>query len=499
MRIAHGAIIQESNTFSPVPCSLEKFKDSYLYYGEEVFQLADTGTETAGVISVMEAAGMKILPTVAAHAVSYGPLSKACYHHLRGEFLSRLKGHGAIDGLVFNLHGSMVAKGELDPEGDLLTAAREVVGPDIPIVATFDLHAHITERIIDNSDALIGYGHYPHDDVHETGQRAARLLLRILREEIKPVMAMVKAPMMTPPNNSLTAVGPMSLIRAEARDIENLNKALAISYFPVHPWNDLPDMGMTLVAVTDNDLRGAREMAHQLAVLAWELKNEFEVETWPPEKAIRRALAIEGGPVVLCDTADSPGGGATGDGTAVLEALLKSNVKERTILSLVDPGAVQRAIPAGLGNQLTITLGNKAASKEQRNPIGVTGTVSLVSDGRFVYSAGLLRGVTGHMGLSVVLEVGSISILLTSNSTYEWADDQYRSVGLDPRMVKLVVVKMPVNFKMSYQGVMKAYFILDTPGPCSANLRAYDYKLIPRPTYPFDLIEQPVYRMYPTL
>jgi microcystin degradation protein MlrC len=203
--------------------------------------------------------------------------------------------------------------------------------------------------------------------------------------------------------------------------------------------------------------------------------------------------------VVLCDTADSPGGGATGDGTDVLEALLEAKVQERTILNLVDPEAVQAAILAGLGNQLTLAVGNKIASTNRGKPVPITGTVCLLSDGRFVYSAGLLKGVTGHMGPSAVLEVGTISILLTTNSTYEWADDQYRSVGLDPRMAKLVVVKMPVNFKMSYQGIMKAYFILDTPGPCSANLGAYDYRRIPRPTYPFDSVEQPIYRIYPAL
>jgi microcystin degradation protein MlrC len=486
MRFAVGGIIQESNDFVPARCTLEMFQADYLLYGDTVLdELRGTRTEVAGILTACEELGVTPAPLLAGHSCSYGPLTAECYAHLRSETIRRLEEALPVDGVVFAMHGAMLAEGERDPEGDLIGAMRALVG-GVPIGVTLDLHAHVTPRMVEGATVLVAYSTYPHEDAFEAGHRACRLIAETARGRIRPAMAMAKAPMIVPANNQWTdGEGPLARIMREAKALETSGQALSASCFPVQPWLDLAGLGFTGLVITDGDLEEARRQARALARRGWELRHEFDVELVSPADAIRRGLANPGGPVLLNDIADCQGGGTTGDSIATLEALLAARIPGRSLVQVRDPEAVCAAQQAGVGNEVRTTLGNKF-DRSRGAPLPVTARVHVLSDGRFRYSGGLLGGVWASMGPTAVIAIGDIYVLVHSNATYEFADEQYRSVGLDVCAAKFVTVKNPMNYQLTYRNIMKAAYLLDTPGPTTANLRSLTYKNLKRPYFPMD-------------
>ena len=486
MRIAIGAIIQESNSFVPARCTLSMFEADYLLCGDAILTgLQGTRTEVAGIVATCREWGVTPVPLMAGHSCSYGPLTDECYGHLRSELLSRLQAALPVDGIVMAMHGAMLADSEPDPEGDLITAMRRIAG-EVPIGVTLDLHAHVTPRMVEGATVLLGYSTYPHDDAFETGQHACRLIVETVGGRIRPTMAMAKAPMIVPANRGGThGEGPFARIMREAKAMEESGQALSASCFLVQPWLDIPGLGFTGLVITDGDLDSARGQARSLARRGWELRYEFQPELVTPTEAIRRGLEIGGGPVLLVDTADCQGGGATGDSIATLQALLAAHVGERSFAMVVDPEAVQSAQQAGIGGEISTMLGNRV-DRSRGEPLSIRGKVRVLSDGKFQYSGGLLGGVWATMGPSAVLAIGPIEVLAHSNPTYEYADEQYRSVGLDPRTAKFVTVKNPMNYQLTYQSLAKAAYILATPGPTTPNLRSLHFTRLTRPCFPMD-------------
>jgi microcystin degradation protein MlrC len=486
MRFAIGAIIQESNSFVPARCTLDMFRADYLLYGDEVIQgLRGTRTEVAGILNACEEVGVTPVPLLAAHSCSYGPLTDECYGHLKAEMFKRLAAALPVDGIVVAMHGAMLVEGEEDPEGDLIATMRRIAGP-VPIGVSLDLHAHVTARMVEGAAVLVGYSRYPHDDAFETGQRACRLIADTVRGKIRPAMVMAKAPMIVAANRGGTnGEGPFARIMREAKALEATGQALSASCFPVQPWLDVPGLGFTGLVITDGDAEAARRHARTLAHRGWELRHEFQPELVSPAEAIRRGLAVPGGPVLLVDTADCQGGGATGDSVATLEALLAAGVRERSLTMVADAEAVRAAQQAGVGSEVSTALGNRI-DQSRGQPLPVRGRIRVLSDGRFQYSGGLLGGVWSTMGPSAVLAIGGIEVLVHSNPTYEYADEQYRSVGLDVRTAKFVTVKNPMNYQLAYQGIMKAAYILDTPGPTTPNLKSLAFTRLRRPYFPLD-------------
>ena len=486
MRIGVGSIFQESNQFAATQTDLSLFRNSYVHEGDTLLQLAGTDCEVAGMLATCEAAGAQVVPLLAARCVSGGVLSDDCYAYLKDALLARLREAGPLDGLALAMHGSMVTASQLDPEGDLLDAVRQIVGPDVPIVMTLDLHAHVTPRMISQATALVSFAHYPHDDTYSTGERGADLLLRAVRGAVKPVMALAKVPILCSGCNGQTfGDAPMAHLTRRARQLETQPAVLSVSCFQVHPYNDLPGMGCGSVVVTDNDPDLAAGQARELAAEFWARRRTFEAEILPVSEAVARGRAVEGGPVLLVDTADCAGGGAPGDSVALLRELVALGVTERTFVMVVDPSAAQACARAGTGQEITLELGYHIDPTWGR-PLEVTGVVRLLADGRFLYRGGLYGGTWASMGLSAVLQIGSIDALVMSKPTYDWGDEQFRSMGMDVRQAKFIGVKNPMNYLYAYRDLMKAAFIVDTPGPTPAHVRNLTYQRMQRPFFPLD-------------
>ena len=359
LRIAVGQISSESNHFVPFFCELDLFRNTgYLYENDDLFQLAGTDTEVAGILDTLkQEPSIDIVPLLAARANSSGPLSESCYQYLKSHLLAALQKARPIDGLILSHHGSMAAVGEDDPEGEIAQAAREIVGPEIPFVMTLDLHGNVTRRMVTATSAVVGYEHYPHDDVFTTGVRGAALLLRAVRGEIRPFMAQAKLPLLLTAFRASTLIpGPFQDLMKEANALQKTPGIVSTSLFLVGSYLDLPDIGCSSVVVCDGNAKRAALEARKLAQEFWARREEFLVEIFSVAEAVRQGREIAGGPVLLLDTADTTGGGAAGDGVGLIKGLLECKVTEPCHAMVVDPEAAQTCLRAGAGKELMLEL-----------------------------------------------------------------------------------------------------------------------------------------------
>ena len=231
----------------------------------------------------------------------------------------------------------------------------------------------------------------------------------------------------------------------------------------------------------DRAVREARILSEEF----WARRRAFEPDILTIEDAVKRGQEIAGGPVLLVDTADCTGGGAAGDSVALLKRLLELGVNEPTLVMVVDPDAAQLCAQAGVGKEVSLPLGHKI-DLSWGQPIPVKGVVRHLLDGDFVYTGGAYGGTRAQMGLSAVVAIGQIQVLIMSKPTYDWADEQFRTAGLDVRWIKFIGVKNPMNYNYAYGGLAKASFVVDTPGPTPATMRHLPYKRLKRPFFPLD-------------
>lgn len=482
MRIAVASLMQESNTFAPVPATVQTFADGYLLEGPSVMELRGTASEVGGFLDVFEATGVDVVPVLAAQAISGGVVLAPDFATLRDKILAGIRGAGHLDGIAIALHGAMVADGEDDASGAMLAAVRDAVG-DLPLSATMDSHANLTQRMIDHADIVLSYRTYPHVDLDETGRRAARLLLEMLSNRFKPALALSKVPMLLPAESHPVAKEPMKGLWAE---VDRLRKRAAIvegGLCPVQPWLDLPDLGFGVLIVTNGDPVGARTAAEDLARRAWADRHAFQAPLLETRDAIRRALEVPDGPVVLSESADATGAGSPGDSTVVLRALQEARVQAPTLLTVVDPDAARRCSSAGVGSRVSIMVGGKIGRFS--TPVLVEGVVRLARPVEFTFMVGY-TGTVARMGQTAVVESGSMHLVLTEHPVMTSDPALYRAVGLEPKSAKIVIVKSPAQFRAAYEPIASEIISLDSEGHSPPNLRRLRFARRPRPCFPFE-------------
>ena len=483
-RIAVGSILTECNEWVAQTTELEDFERTEFRRESEILD-GSTGV-VGGMLQVLRRRNVEILPLISASACPGGLLSSNCYRHLRGEFLATLRRFDLPDAVLLGLHGSAATVDLEDLEGDLLEAVRVIVGSEVPVVATLDLHAHVTEQMVRCADALVAWETYPHRDSVETGSRGARLLLDMLDGKVEPTMAMAKVPVLTGAVNAGTdGETPFADLMRLAKSWEGKDGVLSTSVFLVNPYLDCTDMGSGGLVITDGDRDQAIDLARVVAEEYWRRRFDLVPSMHEPAEAVSEGLRIDGGPVLLVETADTCGGGASGDSAASLKALLQAQVNELSLVPIVDPEAAARCHQAGLGNQVRLELGHKL-DPQWGQPITVEGQVGALSDGHFRYSGGIWGGQRGDMGPSAKLQIGQVQVLIASHPTYEWADEQFRSMKMNTSLAKFIVVKNPMNYRNTHLKIAKRAFILDTPGPTPAILDHMQFRRLKRPYFPAD-------------
>ena len=485
MRIAVAQVKQESNSFSTQSTTIEDFQNFHYFRGQEVLNLRGSNTEMAGFLDCCEAAGVEILPTIAAFAISGGPLTEGTYQELKGDLIHYLQLVQPFDGVLLSLHGSMLALGDEDPDGTTLQEVRRLIG-DIPLVVTKDLHAKVSRKSVQNSDVIVGFKTSPHVDQARTGERAAGILLDWLKGKIEPVMAYAKIPMVTPASTHVHSFdGPFKRLMDETVSMEK-GGALSASVFTVQPWLDVSEMGFSTIVVTDRDPALAQSLACRLAGLAWNERTNFmKVELIPPQQAIQEALETPKGPVVLSDLADGTGAGSPGDSTAVLEALLEIEPDRKAFLYVCDPEVARSAARLGEGATIDVEVGGKKDTVFSR-PFRFSGQVVRVRRAAYRFEGKAYSGISMDMGLSAVLRRGEIYLLVSSNPVFTTDPVLYRTLDLEPLEAQIVVVKSHIQFRSAYEGIATKVILLDTPGVSSDRLEQLPFRNLPSPLFPFD-------------
>jgi microcystin degradation protein MlrC len=488
MRIALGGITHEANTFCPYITDMADFAARQALRGDEILtNWQSTRTEHAGAISVLtEIPDCEIVPTLLARALSGAPMYEATFRALLGELLHRIAAAGPVDGVLLVLHGAMMSQETPDATGEVLAQVRAIVGPDVPVVGTLDLHANVTERMVREATALIGYHTAPHVDMFEAGQKAAHILVETIRGKLTPTTALVRLPMLLPPENCTHTFGPLADVINRVLALEQGGTIIHGGVYPVQPWMDTPDVAASVVVVTDNAPQAAQQYAQALAEMFWARRGDFVTELVPPDEAVQRALACKTGTVVLCDSADATTSGSTGDSTAILAALLRAAPFEGiALVNIVDPPVVAQTVEAGIGATITVDVGGKLAP-HFFEPITFEGYVKTISDGTFIFKGPGMRGVPHSMGHTVVLYHDNIHLVVMERGVSQWDPQLYRSLGEEPADARMVQVKSPMAFRAAYEGIYDDVIVVAAPGAASPQLTLLPWQHLPRPMYPFD-------------
>jgi len=489
MRIAVGCFAQESHSFSPVPGSWMHFGPQDVLRGEAWIEaFAGTATGLGGVLQYAEASGIGVVPLLSAAASSSaGHVQRDVFEAIRDELVDRLSENLPVDGVLLVLHGAMVADGYDDGTGEVLRAVRAILGREIPLVGTLDLHANVTRLMVEQASALVGYHTAPHVDLVETAERGMRLLEGAVSCRLKPVSALRRLPMILPGETARTTDGPYLDIVSRAKALMEQPAVLDASIFSVQPWLDVFDVASSVLVIADGDQAVADREADRLSDTFWQRRDEYGLDLVPTPEAIRQALEAEARPHILADSADAPSSGAPGDSTAVLDALLAANPQKDCLLNIVDSPAVDAMVRAGVGESVTLTIGARFSSTFYQ-PTEVTGRVRLISDGDFVQKGPGFHGQVLHRGRTAVLQIGHIHLVVMERAVRQWDPELYRSVGLDPRDAQIVVVKSPAGFRAAYAPLAAGILIIDAPGVCSPNLKSLPFRHIRRPVHPLDEI-----------
>ena len=477
-RVLIAELQQETATFNPHLTQYEDFR--VLRGGAIVEELRGTNTEIAGALDIFaEHGAVEVVPTFAAWAVPHGPVADAVLDRLIQEIIAAVAQVSDVDAVLLVLHGAMASETEFDPEGRLLEAVRECVGA-IPIVASLDFHAVITDRMLRTADIMVGYHTYPHTDFYETGARAARTLLAMLNDGATPTTARVKIPLMARGDELLTDTGRFGDAIRMCQALEASPGGLAANIYLSNPFTDVPDLRSYVIVTTDGDKARAKAEAERIAAFMWENRDLWMAELTPLPEAVALAQATPG-LTVFSDAADATSSGAPGDSNAVLKALLAQNYAGRALIPLIDAPAVAAAFAAGVGSAITMPLGG-TMDPGRHTPFTTTVYVKSLHDGEFAYE----NGVVEQAGRTAVLTIGNITVLTTERLILFVGRRVFQAFGLEPQDFSLVVAKSPNGFRTWYESIAARIVHLDTPGSASLNLHALPYEHCARPIFPLD-------------
>ena len=464
-RILIGALFQETNDFHPNDTLYEDFN---ILRGDELFKDRD-GVVGGAVDIFSEREGLDIVPTYSATMGAGGTITHQCFERISSELLDALeKNKNSIDGVYLNLHGAMAAENEKDPEGFILQEVRRIVGHQVPVVASFDMHGTITRRMLSNMDGCSILHTYPHIDWYETGARAASVLLRIL-DGADPVIASVYIPTMVRGDELKTATGVHGTFIRYIKRLEERDDVLAGGIMLGHPPTDCPEQGSRVILITDRNRSLAEKEALHIGQSFWNMRSHMQCVLHSVEDGIQIAAKSEG-TVIFADAADATSSGAPGTSNAILKGFLKSDYDGKVLFPIRDDLAVEKAMEEGVGKVIVVPLGG---TRDPRfKPLDVTVTVEVL--GR-------------HDDIPIaVLKCDNITIFVAASGPLLCDRWMYPAFGQDPKSFDIVVKKLPHTPDEWYDDWAERTLTIDVPGAASPNIQTLDHQFVTRPIYPLD-------------
>lgn len=489
MRVLLAGLFHETHCFVPDRTKLSDFR---IARGDDLLGFRGNGSMIDGFLEVAEIEGWDVVPAASYAATPSGLVLDEVIEAFLAD-LESVASAERCDAVFLALHGAMVSEQLADVEGEVLTRLRAMSGLEEVLVAgVFDLHATMTPAMVRHADALICYRENPHVDSRESAVRAASLLARMRSESVRPRMFWRHAGLIWPPTGTGTADLPMRDLEALARRIEAENPDIwAVNVVAGFAYSDTPDAGVSFNVVTVGDEAKAEAALDRLMAAAVELRHAGLPDEVTPEAALAAAAKVPGpGPAILVEPSDNIGGGAPGNGTGLLRALLDAGQANAGIV-LNDPEAVAALADAVPGTVRQLALGGKDNPMD-RGPVDLEVEVISFSDGKFTLEdrhshAVASGGVAIDMGSSAVVRHDGLTILLTSHKTAPFDLGQWRSQGVEPADFDVIAVKAAVAHRRAYDPIARASFTVATPGPCASDLRHFPYRRLRRPIFPLDL------------
>jgi microcystin degradation protein MlrC len=482
----------ESNTFSRIATSYEHFlARSYCLEGEDAIAArGSANTELAGFLEVARAHGWELIHVLSASANPGGPVSRDAFERLTDPIVAAAARHkDRLDGILLGLHGAMVTSFCEDGEGELLARLRAVVGPDLPIAITLDLHANVTRAMCKLANIIVSYQTYPHVDMRRTGRQAGAILQRTMAGEIRPVTIRARRPMLTEASGGRTDTGPMIDWLERSRAYESGADVFAVSINAGFSHADIAEVGPTVLVTGQGDMAAHQRFAEGIADEIWDRRNEAMNHFFSVDEAAAICAAHERrqGPIVVADFSDNPGGGAYGDSTNLLAALLRARVTRACFGPMVDPDVVRRLQQCRVGEQVDVELGGKIDPSLGGGPLSLNGTLRLLSDGDYVGDGPMVGGQKRSWGPCAVLRVFGIDILVVTNAAQIWDQQQFKAFGIDPQAQHVVALKSAQHFRAAFEPMADRVIVCDSGALCAPDHSALPYRRVERPIFPLDL------------
>lgn len=471
----------ETNTFAPTKATYSNFVNGEghpgLPRGNDMLALRDVNLPMGGFIRSAESAGWRVLPTVWAGASPSSYVTDDAYERIAEEILE-VVARREFDAIYLDLHGAMATESFDDGEGELLRRIRRIVGPTLPVVASLDLHANVTDAMLANASALVAYRTYPHVDMAETGSRTADLLKQIFEGERDLSLTVRRLPFLIPINSMCTLVDPSRSMYQRLSELE-VGGVFSLSFTLGFPAADFPECGPVIWGYGQDDacVEGAVSELYETM-----LRNErqWAVELLTPTEAVSEAMRIASelgpeGPVVIADTQDNPGGGADSNTTGMLRALVEADAQDAAVGLIWDPEAATLAHRAGIGQSVELTLGGKTGI-EGDVPFSGRFEVVALSDGSCRYDGPMMHGMTASLGPVACVRIGGVNVVLSSTKAQMYERNLYRMAGIQPEKMKILVNKSSVHFRADFQAISRAVLVAKAPGPLLADAADLPWK-----------------------
>jgi microcystin degradation protein MlrC len=480
MRLFAASLATETNTFSPLPTSLDGYRQGvFLRPGEHPAETPLMCTAPLWVARRRATAeGFTLIEGSSFAASPAGTTNRHDYEFMRDEILGEIEDALPLDGVLLGLHGAMVAHGYDDVEGDILERVRGLVGRECVIGVELDPHCHLTKKRVRLADVIVLYKEFPHTDVVERAEDMLDLVLRTIRGEARPVMSLYDCRQIA---SYPTTLPLMRAFVDRIKAMEGRDGILSISIGHCFPYADVPELGGRILVIADGDKAKGDALATRLGEEFVSMRGRTAPEYHGVDDAIGIAVGSNESPVVMADPADNAGGGAPSDNTTILRRLIERGVADAAVGPIWDPVAVRLCFDAGLDAEFPLRFGGK------------TGPASGAPIDATVKVAGLARDCWQSFGPTRVplgdcaaVRVGGVEIVLISNRTQALGLELFSNLGIDPRARKLLVVKSTNHFMAAFGPIAKRVIYADSDGPLSRDYRRIPYTRVDRPIWPLD-------------
>lgn len=486
MRFAIGYFAHETNTFLPGTTPLADFRASQWEEGEEVISRnRGVRNDVGGMIAAGDRLGIELVPTLATTTQPSATVSREAYETIRDEMFCRISeaGDRPLDAICLTLHGAGSAVGIDDMEGVFLRELRELVGEEIPIVVSLDLHGNTTQAMLDHATALFYCHEYPHIDMYERGEEIVEIAARIVQGEIHPTMHLRILPVAIPPTTSFS--GPVKAINERCFAWEREPGVLDCNFTHGFPNTDVPVIATSVLVVTDNDPALAQRVADDIAEYFLAMLDQFDQALPNAEEAVALALGATSLPAIVAEVSDNCGGGAPGNGTHLLRALLAANGPDTCFGFIVDPATAAQAHAAGVGATIPIRLGGFTDTLHGE-PIEAEAYVKCLTDGRFVLTTPMGAGAMEDYGKMARLVIGNVDVIVGTARSQTFDDGLFRLHGIDVSRMRIAALKSQQHFRAGFEPIAGTIIRCDTPGLTTSTLRNLPYQRIRRPIWPLD-------------